>query len=213
MIDKKTVFILGAGASCPYGYPSGAQLRKEICLDFHSQYLSHLCATESNTHTRNDKLENIEYFTKTFFNSSTKSIDLFLARNPQLAETGKYIIAFKVFDAEKKSHFREQSVQEQDWYSYLFDRLTDGIIDRNTLPEFSRNNVSFITFNYDRSLEHFLYESLRNSFTEVPDHEIKKEFVKIKIIHVYGQIAPLKWQDSTEGIGYSPNFSDTVFNV
>ena len=30
MIDKQTVFILGAGASAPYGYPTGKQLRQQI---------------------------------------------------------------------------------------------------------------------------------------------------------------------------------------
>jgi len=28
MITKKTLFILGAGASVPYGYPTGQELRK-----------------------------------------------------------------------------------------------------------------------------------------------------------------------------------------
>ena len=31
MIETKTVFVLGAGANAPYGYPTGAGLRKEIC--------------------------------------------------------------------------------------------------------------------------------------------------------------------------------------
>ena len=31
MIKTPTVFVLGAGASIPYGYPSGEKLREEIC--------------------------------------------------------------------------------------------------------------------------------------------------------------------------------------
>ena len=34
MIMEKTVFILGAGASCPYGYPDGKKLRTEIIQNF-----------------------------------------------------------------------------------------------------------------------------------------------------------------------------------
>ena len=30
MIEEDTVFILGAGASCPYGFPDGKKLRSEI---------------------------------------------------------------------------------------------------------------------------------------------------------------------------------------
>ena len=38
MITEKPVFILGAGASCPYGFPSGAQLRENICLKFNDKF-------------------------------------------------------------------------------------------------------------------------------------------------------------------------------
>jgi hypothetical protein len=31
MIDTETVFILGAGASKPYGYPTGYELKEFIC--------------------------------------------------------------------------------------------------------------------------------------------------------------------------------------
>ncbi len=36
MIEQETVFILGAGASFPYGYPNGDELRKSIIelIDF-----------------------------------------------------------------------------------------------------------------------------------------------------------------------------------
>ena len=31
MINTNTVFVLGAGASIPYGFPSGAELREILC--------------------------------------------------------------------------------------------------------------------------------------------------------------------------------------
>lgn len=34
MINTPTVFILGAGASVPYGYPTGASLRASIIRNF-----------------------------------------------------------------------------------------------------------------------------------------------------------------------------------
>jgi hypothetical protein len=33
MITKPTLFILGAGASIPYGFPSGWDLRNRICAE------------------------------------------------------------------------------------------------------------------------------------------------------------------------------------
>jgi hypothetical protein len=197
LIDKKTIFVLGAGASCPYGYPSGAQLRKQICLDFEDKYSRYLYAREKAAVGEIWDLyeeHEVKDFTSKFFKSSIKSIDLFLARNPSLAPIGKYIIAFEIFDAESKSHFREQAVKEQDWYSYLFNRLTDGLTTGDHLPDFSNGNIGFITFNYDRSLEHFLYESMRNSFTQASEEMILQCLKGLRIIHVYGKIAPLDWE-------------------
>lgn len=214
MIDKKTVFVLGAGASCPYGYPSGSQLREEICLNLTNKYLNHLNRAYPDETTRKNKNKEIKFFIKTFNDSTTKSIDLFLARNPHLAETGKNIIAYTIFDAEIKSNFRERSKHlEQDWYFYLFDRLTDGVIDFKKLCRIKANSkVSFITFNYDRSLEQFLYESFQNSFTNVPSHEIVAIMNDIEIIHMYGCIAPLDWQDREKGISYKTSITESLLN-
>ena len=38
MITEKTVFILGAGASKPYGFPTALELRKDIIYKFPNLY-------------------------------------------------------------------------------------------------------------------------------------------------------------------------------
>jgi len=212
MIDKRTVFVLGAGASCPYGYPSGAQLRKRICLDFNGKYLIYLQRNKAGVGGVWDLYEQhqVNEFTSKFFKSSKKSIDVYLATNPQSAGIGKYIIAFEIFDAEKSSNFREHAVEGQDWLSYLFNRLTEDFTAPDRLPDFSDGNMGFISFNYDRSLEHFLYESLRNSFTEVPEEKILLCLKDLRIIHVYGKTAPLEWE-SGDYTKYGPkNIDETL---
>ncbi len=47
MIEDRTVFILGAGASCPYGYPSGRELREEIYSYFANDIKAYLEARKS----------------------------------------------------------------------------------------------------------------------------------------------------------------------
>ena len=229
MIDKRTVFVLGAGASCPYGYPSGAHLRERICLEIQPPHYGDLVKAAGNGDT---KLAG--RFKQTFENSSTKSIDLFMARNPRLAPVGKCFIAFEMFTAEQRSQFREKAkrlravsnqavkkwdvneylqtkdFQGEDWYSYLFDRLTAGFVETDVLPDFSDGKLALITFNYDRSLEHFLYESVRNSFTEVPENRVADCLKSLRILHVYGQVAPLKWQDSEAGVEYRPPISEDL---
>ncbi|MBN2182514.1 MAG: hypothetical protein JW715_11430 [Sedimentisphaerales bacterium] len=229
MLEKRTVFILGAGASCPYGYPSGEHLRRRICL-----LTSILVEKQKELISAIGTPQSYNSFKNKFENSSTKSIDLFMARNPKLAPIGKILIAFEIFEAEQRSLFRERAeweqyrrkmqgyVQGQDtylmskdfqgsiWYEYLFDRLTSGLATKDNLPDFSNGNLSFISFNYDRSLEYFLYESLRNSFTEVTEEQIIQCLKRFKILHVYGQIAPLRWQDDANGVDYHPQITSSL---
>jgi hypothetical protein len=235
MKDKRTVFVLGAGASCPCGYPSGARLRELICFDggFRSDYSDYL----RRNNIKEEKPGEVNRFRKIFKDANIKSIDVFMANNPKLAPIGKYIIAYEVFRAERNSCFGEEAkrIQEEeeramdsdsryrrdlirgtpqfqggDWYSYLYNRLIEGLVGKNALPDFSNGNLAFITFNYDRSLEHFLYESLRNSFTEVGEDNIVQSLGKLKILHVYGQIAPLKWQNPDDYVDYKPKTDESL---
>ena len=71
---------------------------------------------------------------------------------------------------------------------YLYDRL------KSSFEEFDKNRISFITFNYDRSLEQFLFAALRNQFNKTPV-ECAEKLKNIPIIHLYGQLDSLPWQD------------------
>lgn len=219
MIENKTVFVLGAGASCPYGYPSGKGLREEIILNFCAQYVSYLNVDPITKAYIAVESQKAKAFTYKFEKSSTKSIDLFLARNPEFEDIGKIAIAFRIFAAEYVSKFREQMKKmDIDWYSYLFDKLTEGLVKKDDYIRFSENNVSIITFNYDRSLEHFLYESLVNSFNRILPDKIKEQLIKLRIIHFFGQVAGLEWQDLPHKIKYRINvntidISELVENI
>ena len=236
MIEKKIVFVLGAGASCPYGYPSGSELRRLILynagsfsggfLDSYRNFKSK-DLDQSKKHT---KLQQIKQFIETF-NGAVKSIDVFIANNSKFAPIGKYIIAFEIFRAEQESRFREEiqpakehlehhdnrqyvlgkaGFQGGDWYSYLFKRITDGLVGRDALPDFSNGNISFITFNYDRSLEYFFYDSLRCLYYEVAEDKKVQALNHLKILHVYGNIAHLKWQNPCDYVDYKQQINESI---
>jgi len=197
MIKQKTVFILGAGASKPYGYPTGEELKKYICNDIihdsvdffrYDRYSPYI--TKSN--------ELIQNFTK----STNKSIDLFLTRNPQFEKLGKFFIAFSIMKSELESKSPDQIDNVEDWFSELFDRITDELTEPNSVNNFLNNNFSFITFNYDRSLEHFLFQALTNSYTNTNPKEIAKILLKIPIVHVYGKLVDLPWENSKTYLPY-----------
>lgn len=205
MIERKTVFILGAGASCPYGFPSGIGLREKICSSYVRDCEAYLRgkAYEGLVEVR---LREAEEF-RSKFDGSSISIDKFLALNSEFYEPGKRAIIFRILEAEQESAFREQTKhKEQDWYSWLYNQLIDEIVKKEEYSRFHENDVSFVTFNYDRSLEHILYENLVNSFNGIEAARIIEELNRIRIIHVFGQVAPLKWQDRIRGIEYGTEF-------
>lgn len=203
MIKERTVFILGAGASAPYGYPVGKDLRKEIISQYLGDCQRYLERNKPNNRLRAHGVADAKHFAEMFDKSGTESIDLFLAINPEFMQDGKRAIIFRILIAERRSRFREAMEDpNQDWYSYLLKKLTEGLTKKDAYKHFCENNVAFITFNYDRSLEHFLYEALVNRFNEIDRGEIRKQIGELPIIHIFGQVAGLDWQDMPSKIEY-----------
>lgn len=205
MISHQTVFILGAGASAPYEYPTGKILRKIICKESVENFRDCILNSPSISTPRKVNLKSdIEELSRVFYDSSTSSIDLFLSRNHRFADIGRMAIALSILLKEETSRFREDiRRQSPDWYSFLFNKMTNTLTEPDSYKYFKDNKVSFITFNYDRSFEYFLYESLINSFTTIPLQETKiKELIPFPIQHVYGVVEKLPWQDSEKGIEY-----------
>jgi len=206
MIDTATLFILGAGASSPYGYPTGKELRKYIIKQLPSSIGNYICHSENpQIQDRKEVLMNkLDVFTDVFFKSSTQSIDLFLSRNPSYEHIGKISIIASILEKEKESGLHEDSFSPgRDWYSYLYHRMTNTLIRPENYQLYKKNKVSFITFNYDRSLEQFFYESLTNSFKdEIGNRGLSKdEILPFEVVHVYGKTVPLIWQ-SSDGLEY-----------
>jgi len=203
MIIEKTVFILGAGASCPYGFPSAVDLRRDIIYNFPQMFINAYAKHYSMLVSEVELSKNFQMVIDAFRYSSTKSIDLFLSRNKHFSEIGKKIIAFLIASYEENSKFREDIENpKHDWYMHFFDLLTKEISNPDELTSlFEKDQVSFITFNYDRSLEYFLFESFCNSFI-TKRNELNLLFSKIKIIHVYGKIVPLPWESDHFHIHY-----------
>lgn len=207
MIKQNTVFVLGAGASKHYGYPTGEELRNEIIMKFKVWYLNHIMHANPLTPWLesvliiNDKIpENVKTFIQDFDDSGDQ-IDIFITRNSHNKEynrLGKLAIILSIIESEWKSKFPNDN---KDWYRELLNQLTDG----RTEPDDFRisqntNKVSFITFNYDRSLEHYLHYTLQRKFKYANPSDISEEINSIPIIHVYGMVASLEWQDNSTNI-------------
>jgi hypothetical protein len=183
MINLPTTLVLGAGASMPYGFPSGYELRKRLCDPRRLEALYH--------HGLFSQGE-VSSFCDAFLHSSIESIDAFLAKRGShilpnsihtFAEIGKAAIALVLISCEDSRQLFDMA-NEDHWYSHLWQILGTSVED------FESSRLSIVTFNYDRSLEHYLYVALKNSFG-LSDEQALALLGKLRIIHVYGQIGEL----------------------
>jgi hypothetical protein len=55
-------------------------------------------------------------------------------------------------------------------------------------------NVTVINFNYDRTVEHFLFSRLQTNFGLTGD-EARSAIANLNIIRPYGSVGPLPWQE------------------
>lgn len=166
MIGPETLFILGAGASKPYGFPTGGELRAYICKEFPKHFAPIVRrGTKTVSQRQKELIGSAEEFAEIFKHSSIPSIEQFLALNPELSDIGKIASVSSILRFERSSRFRgDMESPSQDWYSFLYRRMTEGFSSPDSYRKSGENGVSFITFNYDRSLEDFLFVSLTNSF-------------------------------------------------
>jgi len=92
--------------------------------------------------------------------------------------------------------------KQANWYEYLFNKMDTG------WDKFGENKLSIVTFNYDRSLEHFLFKALRHSYGK-GEEDTATILRNIPIIHVYGQLGQLPYLAGT-GRPYSQDVSPEV---
>jgi len=176
MIKEPTVLIVGAGAASPYGFPVGTELVAAICTklsrDNHSTakaILRELGFSDNSLHL----------FAEELAFSHSESIDAFLQHRKGWRDLGKAAIASVLLPYERQTKLFEKP----DWYHRVLKTLRSSM----TTP---MSQLTIVTFNYDRSLEWYLYLTLKNSFGLAVD-EAASMLRSIRIIHVYGSLGLL----------------------
>lgn len=190
MFEKKTTIILGAGASAHLGYPTGAKLIEGIINS--PPFRAH-CKGLDVYKTFVTRLEEIDPL----------SIDTFLSYNQEFIDEdnhniGRKAITYELLQFEdnsiEKFCYDENGEPVENWYRYLVDALITGCSESSDLLK-NIDNLTIATFNYDLSLEYYLYTRLNNiSFFDKKDRD--DFFEQIKIIHVYGQLGAFNWHES-----------------
>lgn len=207
---KSTIFILGAGASWPYGYPTASGLRENIIHQYQDVIEEMGSLMNLKKQSISDTVELLKTIVSKFDLSNTNSIDLFLTRNSETVDIklGKQLIWLFIMWFERRSKLSSQIKEsDEDWYYEFFNELTGDITSKNDLNSLPEEKIVFITFNYDRSLENYLFLSLKNSFS-LATEETKKIMNEHFIFHhVYGKVLNLEWESENLAAPYKSNVS------
>jgi hypothetical protein len=213
----KTVFVIGAGASAEVGMPIGSELKKIISriLKFDSYY------TDESPGEKSVVVDAIKYYSENRKSQGTyirdplhcaleiskalplaDSIDNYLNSHrddKDIEICGKIAIVYSILKSESKSKlFRKDndliafSSIEDTWYVSLFKKLVHNC----QLNDFIKRleDITFITFNYDRSLEWFLFYAIKQYYRI--DEDKSAEIINtVKIYHPYGRAGELPFQE------------------
>jgi hypothetical protein len=173
MIPMPTVMVLGAGASKPYGFPLGRELRDMIRdrLELLAQYPMLYGAGVSS--------REIEALRDVLDSSPYESIDEILGYRPDIADVGRKAIA----EALTVSQHHGRLFPPSGWYRFLFRELglEDG--DADVSPA-----LSVVTFNYDTSFEHFFQYAVTQSFVGERRAHAMRMIEGIPVLHVHGKL-------------------------
>jgi hypothetical protein len=191
--NKKTVFVVGAGASLPYGYPLGDDL-VEMIIKKCQYFIKNIGAGE--------RLPQYKQLLDLIILHEPFSIDSFLAHhcNHELQQLGKELIVECILECENlkqlekgkqvkkfkpNNFYNDEDFISANWYRFLTNAL---MINRESLED-ENEELPFriITFNYDVSLEYYLISRLQKAPLLKNKPVIFKK-LKESIIHVYGSV-------------------------
>ncbi|MBI5393846.1 MAG: hypothetical protein HZA91_00965 [Verrucomicrobia bacterium] len=190
MIKDKTVLILGAGASKPYGMPLGRELRDDVTRGSSSALSSDIiikrCGFDRLVYRR---------FKADLAQSGFQSVDAFLEEREKWGEIGKAAMAMSLLKAEalaRKKVFPPNQPKDH-WYEVLWQQLRAA-----SWTTFKSNPWHVVTFNYDRTLEHYLVTVLCNNYGIQPETACKA----LPILHVHGSLG--HYEESDFGRAVTP---------
>lgn len=176
MISKKTVFITGAGASSDYYYPCGSEFLKQI--------IDKLLLLDNDL----SKINHIDFdwrkgigkeIAQLLYDSKPLSIDEWLSVevNKKYRSCIQFIISHLILSYEAKF---------ADATNTYFDSIWNMMIkDARTIDQFLTNKVSFITFNYDRTIEVFLKTRIKSRYGIQTEAEMEIILDHFKVFHFY----------------------------
>jgi hypothetical protein len=191
MLEKPTIILTGAGASNCYGFPIGYKLLVEI----YTLLKEVVESGNNNIYLKPDgknfySIEEIkEIYEQVKALEKLGSIDaiieelMYSGGDDEAKRNLKYEVILRecIVDIISRYQDLKKLITNRDgWYEVLYQKL---IKDCKSLDDLLRNDLTVITFNYERSLEFYLYNRL---IQDGYSNEDASKFLKtLNFVHLY----------------------------
>jgi hypothetical protein len=183
MLPKRTCLLLGAGASTHLGFPLGQELRQKMLFEL----LGHKDKPHEVLHEDFRKGgEDLKLLFERFSFGNWNSPDAFLATHTEFLQTGKYLICYCLAQFEQPWGV----TASEGWYKQLIQAI--HVEDPHRLKD---NQLSIVTFNYDRSIDFRLHKYIEQHFCLPTQKAWELLEQSIPIVHVHGSLGSYpRWQ-------------------
>jgi hypothetical protein len=231
MFSQPIVFVVGAGASSEFGLPTGADLKQRIAtsLNFRpgpsGRVVGDGVLHEMLYRKFGDQIEKYQAAAGALsaiigqFISIDEALHWY-SSSSEIVSLGKASIVREILQAERVSplfsHDHPDSksgiAANNNWTPTLLSMAVSSLRRGEVQNAFSQ--VTVINFNYDRTIEQFLYIDLQTKFGfDVSD--AKRVVMDLNILRPYGSVGALPWQDKS-GVPYGANLGkdhDQLFRL
>lgn len=222
MFSLPTLFIIGAGANAEFGMPTGTALKEKIgrALNFGRDARGLVVGDRSLYELIGDRFRESP---DTYYNGGIELSELvgrfdsidealhWFSDRPEVVTLGKVSIVRDILAAERASnlfdsgnpHLAPKRLYAEAWTPEFLTMALGSFKREQAKSIFS--NVTIINFNYDRTVEHFLFSELQTAFKLDPE-DVRQAVSGLKIIRPYGSVGPLPWQANDGVVPFGHDF-------
>jgi hypothetical protein len=233
VFQSKTLFVIGAGASAEFNFPTGTDLMNRIKgklvydeaissladKEIHRALLTHVNRTPPSAaviYGLNDYVDAARQINRAMPLSA--SIDTYMddhRSDARIQLCGRLAIVKAIMEAEgiSKFIFTPESAPRlppgimssvdfdklnNSWFVRFFRILKGGGVSKENVAAIF-NNISIISFNYDRSVEYMLVGGL-HYYYGILESEAEVILQTLRIIHPYGTVGP--WHEGDDHLPF-----------
>lgn len=224
MFNKRTLIVVGAGASREVNIPTGDELKNTIAeiANIGFQHGYKMISGDEMIYEAIYKLKNNNpnIDINSYFQAGriihdampqAISIDNFIDShrgNKEIETMGKLSIVKAILGAERNCNlFFDRSYHSKmnfdgvksTWFNSFMKLLTENCQIEQIEERLSK--IQFVIFNYDRCIEHYMYHSLQNYY-RISESQAASIVKNMKIYHPYGTVGNLPWHSNKNVIEF-----------